>query len=285
MSKLSTSIELIKASASVLKQNKKLIILPAISGLLVVSLMAIFFLPGLLTGEPFKRGSLFSRADTFIYFYLYYFTANTIVIFFNSVLIKAALSHLKGEEITLGECFASTFGKLGIIFGYAAISSTVGLVLGLIRDKLGLLGKIFAFLANLAWSIITYLAIPILVNENVGPVEAIKRSAALVKKTWGENLIGNIGLGFLFGIIVLATSIILAPVVVFLAIKGKFAALIVIGIIFAVFAILLGLVTSTLSAIYNAALYRFANEGIECGGFDGDLMKEAFIEKEKRDRW
>ncbi len=285
MSKLSTSIELIKASAHVLKGNRKLIILPAISGLLVLSLMAIFFLPGLLSGKTFGERGIFSSADTFIYFYLYFFAANTIIIFFNSVLIKAALANLKGEEITLGECFASTFGKIGIIFGYAAISSTVGLVLGLIRDKLGILGKIFAFIANLAWSIITYLAVPILVNENVGPIEAIKRSAALVKKTWGENLIGNIGLGFLFTVIILVLAVILAPVVIFLAIKGKFAALIVTGVLFAVITIIIALINSTLSAIYNAALYRFASEGIECGGFDRSLMEEAFVMKEKKNNW
>lgn len=285
MSKLRTSIELIKASASVLKQNKKLIILPAMSALLVISLIIIFLLPLFLNGGITGRHGIFSSGNTFIYFYLYYFTANAIIIFFNSVLVKAALSYLKGEETTLGECFSFVFGRIGIVFGYAAISSTVGLILSLIQDKLGLFGKIFSFVANLAWHIITYLTVPILVNENAGPIEAIKRSAALVKKTWGENLIGNIGLGFLFTAIIMALVVLTAPLAIYLSLKGKFTALIIMGVVFVSLVIVVALINSTLSAIYNAVLYRFASEGAEMPGFNKDLMEEAFRKKEKNNSW
>ena len=57
----------------------------------------------------------------------------------------------------------------------------------------GLLGRIVASLFGLAWNIVTYLVVPILVVEGIGPIEAVKRSGALLKKTWGEQIVGNFG--------------------------------------------------------------------------------------------
>ena len=34
------------------------------------------------------------------------------------------------------------------------------------------------------------------------PVDAIKRSVELLKRTWGENAIGNVGLGLVFGLLI-----------------------------------------------------------------------------------
>jgi hypothetical protein len=279
MSKLENSWTLIKASATVLNKNKKLIILPAVSGLLVILLSVVFFIPSLLRGEIKEPGHLFSSIYSVLYFMAYYFCSYSIVIFFNSVLITAALSHLKGEEISLGECFSSSLGKLGIILGYALIATTVGLILQWISDKAGLLGKIFTFLASMAWNIITFLVVPVLVAENIGPIDAIKRSAALLKETWGENIIGNMGLSFLFGVIVIVLALVVSPLAIFFAASHMFSVTILIGIAFGLMAIIIGLISSTLSAIYTASLYLFASKGEAGNVFPKELMQEAFKTK------
>jgi hypothetical protein len=36
---------------------------------------------------------------------------------------------------------------------------------------------------------------PVLAVEEIGPIEAVKRSASLLKRTWGEQIAGNLGDG------------------------------------------------------------------------------------------
>ena len=53
--------------------------------------------------------------------------------------------------------------------------------LRMISERSGNLGRIVTSLVGLAWNLATYLVVPVLVIEGVGPVEAIKRSAGLLK--------------------------------------------------------------------------------------------------------
>ncbi|MEI8241604.1 MAG: DUF6159 family protein, partial [Actinomycetota bacterium] len=86
--------------------------------------------------------------------------------------------------------------------------ATVGLVLQLLRERGGIAGVILAALGGMAWNIITFLVIPVLVVEGVGPVSAIKRSAGLLKKTWGEQIIGTAGIGLVFGLLGFAVAVV-----------------------------------------------------------------------------
>jgi hypothetical protein len=241
--------------------------------------MAAILIPSALSGNFEKHGGIFSSWSSIAYLFLFYFFSYSISIFCNSVIIKAALAHLNGEDITIKECVLYSLRRINLLIGYAFIASTVGLILKIINDKVGLLGKIFTFLASTAWNVITFLVVPVLVVENIGPIDAIKRSAQLLKKTWGENLIGNIGIGFVFGMIVLGLAIITAPIVVILAVKGKMIATIIVGGIFVLISLFLIFITSTLSTIYTAALYRFANMGEAGDIFPRELMEDAFEKK------
>ena len=69
------------------------------------------------------------------------------------------------------------------------------MVLQAIEERFGIIGTIVARLVGLAWNLVTFLVVPILVLEDLGVGDALKRSKDLFKKTWGENVIGQFGLG------------------------------------------------------------------------------------------
>ena len=77
---------------------------------------------------------------------------------------------------------------------WAVVSATVSIILNQL-ERYGIVGRIVASLIGLAWNLVTFLTIPILVIEDVGVVDAFKRSKELFKKTWGENVVGQAGLG------------------------------------------------------------------------------------------
>ena len=81
-------------------------------------------------------------------------------------------------------------------------------MLQLLRERGGIAGAIVAALGGMAWNIITFLVVPVLVVEGVGPIGAIKRSAGLLKKTWGEQVIGSAGIGLVFGLLGLAVGVV-----------------------------------------------------------------------------
>ena len=123
----------------------------------------------------------------------------------------------------------------------------------------------------------TYLVVPVLAVENVGPLEAIKRSAGLLRRTWGEQIAGNLGMGGVFFLFYLALLVVLVPVFI-LAINAQSAALIIGVIVFFFLAIcIIALVQSTLQGIYSAAVYQYAATGEAGAFFDEQMVRGAFV--------
>ena len=284
MNRLKNSLELIKASTAVLKADKELVVFPLISGLLVLVLTAIaafgLFSSGLV---DFERSNSVN-VSYLIYGYLYYFIIYTVIIFSNSALVGAAMIRLNGGNPTLKDGIDIAMKNFTSILGYAFVSATVGILLRIISDKAGIFGKIFAFISSLAWNVITYLVVPVLVVEEIGPIDAIKKSASLFKKTWGEQIIGNIGMGLFFGLITLAIFISCIIIVLILGITNLIV-LLVVGSLFLLSVLAVMIISSTLESIYIAAVYRFASEGKISPHFSEKLLKDTFIRKDSPQKW
>jgi hypothetical protein len=281
--RLSNSWRLIKASAAVLRSNKKLIVFPVVSMIGVLIVTATFAIPLFLSGilDSATSGNSSDSVGIFglIVGFLFYLVTYTVIYFANSALVGAVMIHFRGGQPTLGDGFRTAAQHLGSIVGYALISSTVGMVLRWIAEK-GIVGQIVSSLIGFAWNVSTYLVVPILVVEGVNPVEAVKRSAALLKKTWGEQIVGNMGMGAVFFLICLVLIFFGFIPLVILASGLNSVALLVAGILILIAAIVvLGLISSTLGGIYTAAVYRYAVEGSTGGYFDEDLVRNAFRQK------
>jgi len=274
----SNSIALVKASANVLRLDKELMVFPLMSGIATVLVTASFVVPFVVTGgfQVFPEGSGASYL-TYALGFLFYLAQYTVIFFFNSALVGAALIRLGGGDPTVGDGLAIASKRVGTIVGYAAIAATVGMVLRFISERGGLVARLASGFAGMAWTLATYLAVPILVTKNIGPIDAVKESAALFKRTWGEQVVGNFGMGavmFLAGLSWAAVSVALVMGASSIAPQAMVGA---IGIAVLGFAFL-GLIGSALNGIYTAALYRYAMTG-EAGYFDSGIMGSAFRPK------
>jgi hypothetical protein len=213
-----------------------------------------------------------SAALLFVFYLVQYF----IVIFFNSALVGAALIYLRGGNPTVGDGLRIAMSKLPSIFGYAVISATVGMVLRAIQERAGFIGRWIAGLLGVAFTLATFLVVPVLVNKDVGPVDAVKESAQLLKRTWGENLIGNVGIGLAFGLLTILV-VLAGMALVFLAISTHSVSVVVATVALCIAAVLtLAVIQGALHGIYSAAVYRYAEEGDAGIGFDKALVADAF---------
>jgi hypothetical protein len=211
ISRFARSCQLIQASREVLKADSALLILPALSGLATTALAAGFV--GLAISDGIfnalhKGGSLDASASFYAWLFCWYVVQYFVVIFFNTALVGAAIAVLDGGRPTVVTALKLALSRIGAILGYAVISATVGVFLQALAERLGLIGRLIGGAVGLAWTAGTFLVVPILAAEGVGPWRAIERSTALLHKTWGENLIGNAGISLVMSMISGAAALI-----------------------------------------------------------------------------
>ncbi len=277
MGRIARSWELVKASWAVLLADKELMVFPLLSlvaaGTVVATFLVPMFLAGILDAGVGFAGGL--PAAAIVIGFVFYVVQYTIVFYCNSALVGAAMIRLRGGQPSLRDGFRIANERFGAIVGYALIAATVGIILRSISRR-GFLARLVAGFLGVAWSIATFLAVPVLVVEGVGPIDAVKRSTQLLKKTWGEQIAGNIGLGAAYSLIVFGILLVFGGALA-LAVATKSVVLIVgaAGLLVTVL-VVLSLIGSALGAIYSAAVYRYATEGEAGGMFAPDLVREAF---------
>jgi len=222
-----------------------------------------------------RRGAMLYSA-AFLFYVVQYF----VIFYFNTALVGAAMIRMDGGVPTLSDGLRLANSRFGAILGYAVIAATVGMVLRAIQERVGFLGRLIVGMLGVGWTVATFLVVPVLVSSDKGPVESIKDSAALLKRTWGENVIGQGGMSTFFGLLYVAlalgmTGLCAAALSLH---SGVLVALVVVcGV--ALF-LVAGLVHSALSGIYSAALYRYASGGNTGATFDNTVLAGAFRSKD-----
>ena len=283
--KFARSWALMKASATVLRSDKSLLLFPLMSGLCTLLVAASFLAPvgvmmigGEHAGQDFQQRML---TGAYLLMFAFYLVQYFVIIFFQTALTGVALMHLRGEPTSVGAGLALARSKLPQILGYALIAATVGLLLRMIQERLGLIGRVVVGFIGLAWTVATFLVVPVLASKDVGPVDAVKESVELLKRSWGENLIGSGGIGVVFGLLMVLAVLVSALLIGGAVAMQSIVAIVVAAVVVVLGFVLLGLIQSSLHGIYAAALYRYAEAGEASAGFDQALLQQAFVPKKK----
>lgn len=268
------SIALVKTSWEILMQDKKLLAFPILSGILSIIVLLTFIVPLLFTGAFMGHvpgGHLAYYAILFLFYLVSYF----VVIFFNTALISCVNAKLQGGDMSVSEGLSAAAKHLPSIVAWALVSATVGLVLHLLHERSGWIGKIIVDLLGGAWALITFFVVPILVLEDKGVVDAVKESVSLIRKTWGEGIVGSGGIALVFVIVgiigflgVLATVFLGNTVLFGLALA-----------VFLILVIVLAILAAAMQGIFVTALYSYAKTGTVPQAFDRDLIANAFMPK------
>ena len=275
------SLALARASWSVIRADKELLWLPVLSVMALMLLVGSFVAPAVALGA-FDAAAAAGDPPTafalvaFVFYVLAYFVA----IFFNTALVGAAMIRMDGGNPTLRDGLAIAWSRVGRIFGYAVIAATIGMLLQALEQRIGWVGRFVIKLVGVAWTLATFLVVPVLVTRDVGPIDAVKESAALLRKTWGENLIGTVGLGLAFVAAYLVVLLAGAGLIL-LAINAGLKFMTIVAVLLAIVAlVVLSALQATMQGVYSAALYRHATEpGCPLAGFTPELMAVAFKPK------
>jgi hypothetical protein len=264
MGRLARSYALFVAALRVLRAHKGLAwftVLAGVAGLFVAGafLTPAFFLSHV---EITDHGRL--TAGSWVLLAAFYLASAFVTIFFNAGLISQADVALRGGSPAVGAGLAAAANRWPVLLGWAGISATVSLVLRTIEERLGFLGSIVSGLVGLAWRLTTFLVLPVVMLEGAGVKAGVRRSVELFRRTWGENAAGGAGIGLIGFILSLAGYAVLLLAGFLLG--GTATVFVCLGLAL-VWSVLVAVFTTTLSGIYQTALYRYAADGVVPGEF------------------
>jgi hypothetical protein len=219
MGRILRSWDLLRQSFAVLMSDVELLWLPVYSAiatgaasLLLLSAGALVFLPDFqqLMDTGVRHPLLPANSGMWVGVFIFYVVNYFIVVFFNVALVSTAGDRLAGGHATVNDGLKLAWERKGKILQWAILAATVGIILRTLERRMGWLMRLTAGLIGVAWTLACYFVVPVLAIENLGPVEALQRSAQLFRETWGEELTG----GFSFGIFFLVLGIIPAVLLV-----------------------------------------------------------------------
>lgn len=268
--RISRSFKLIQASWELLGKDPKLLLLPlgsfVVSGLVAWLFVALGLFHGLVA----------QRLIAYLWLYVFYAITAFIGICFNATLVAVALRRLNGEPATIADGWTLVRAKMPAIVRWALLAASVGLVLRAIEERTGVAGRIVGFVTGMAWALITFFVVPVLLFEPVDVRGAMRRSASIFRQRWGEGLT--------------------ATVTIAAALVGALLPLMVVGVLLMIVSVPLGVTVmiasflavmvfgTALSEVFNAALYRYAVAGTVPSGFAAYDF-ENVIKRHRRPRW
>lgn len=279
------SWNLAKESLGVIRKDPELMLFP------IVSFVAGVVIAGILGTLAFVTGGIGGdraiSALGIIFIFLFYFGTYFITIYFQVALVASVKLRLSGGNPTLGYGIGEANKRIGAVLSWAVIAAIVGLILRLLeaaarRNTSGwgrIIAQIVISLAGMAWSLATFFVIPVIAYEGVGGFEAIKRSASIIKRRWGEAVVGQFGIGLVMWLLAILIGGVFGIVGILLLTGGGtigtalgivFIAVAVIGVLFIV------ALTATLQSVYTAALYEYATKGQTSAAFSKNLLEGAF---------
>jgi hypothetical protein len=281
LQKIKNGWKLAKDCWRVLQLDRELLVFPFLSLIALLLVLASFVVPFWSSGEfeAFAEGQTeMSEPVMFAVFFAFYFAASFVIFFFNSALIACAIIRFRGGDPTVADGLRAATQRLPRILAWSFVSACVGVILGQIEERSGAVGKFIVKLIGAGWAIASYFAVPVFITEDLGPIDTLKKSASMIKKTWGETLTAEVGMSLLViaaifpGMALIAVGAFSLEVIPLLG--GLLIALGILGI----FGVILA--GFTLDGILTSALYLYATDGKVPHNFDNQLATNAFSPKQ-----
>lgn len=274
--RLANSWGIVKASGRVMWQDKGLMVFP------VLSFLASAVTVALITGVAQAQGLLPNIFDAqghvrplaFVLAGLSYFILACIQVFFGAAVVAGASQRLAGKDPSIASSLAATGRRAGRLLAWAAVTATVSVILQLIRERGGLVGRWFAGLGGMAWALATYFVIPVLLFEEVPVGRSVGRAGSLFKGTWGETVVGTGGVGLVFMLACMPLALV-GFVALSMYATSPALALALLAVVVLAF-VVLGVLQSVFSGVYKAALYRYATTSQVPPGFMPGQVQGAF---------
>jgi hypothetical protein len=166
---------------------------------------------------------------------------------------------------------------------WTLFAGVVGLIIRQIEERLGFIGRIIGRFIGMAWSVASVFVIPLIVQDekNANPIKMLKNSASILKQTWGEALIGYVGMSLASGLILIVSMAGLVSALIVSVMLNTYWLIAIVGMLWIVTMFVLSYLTSVAGQIYKGALFLYAAKGIVAAPYNQEMLDSAWKYKKK----
>ena len=259
---------------TVIRLDRELLVLPVLNAVAAVVFGLVLWIIASGLGADFSGNSDNDGGGMIALAVLGLLGLNVINTFFKGALVSGAHERFTGGDPTIGSSLSGAAGRLHRLLPWALMATTVGIIMSIIERQGGQLGRIARGLFDMAWGVITFLIIPVVMFDDLGPIKGLKRSGQLLRTSWGENLTAQVGFGLL-------TIVMAIPGIILVVLGGSSGLwpLLIIGVLAVMFAMV---VAAALNGIFQTALYLYVTTGSTPTGFGEEQLSSSFNEKPYR---
>jgi hypothetical protein len=278
-SRFERSWDLLDSSLDLLRRTRELIILAVLFGVATLLVLAAVFgassasegIEHVGDADPL---TMRWQMAVIILGFMIYFGSYFVAIFFNVALASVTLAKLDGRSLTVRSALMLTRNRTPAILGLAVLSALAIGVPQVLTTGLGPAGRAMASAISFAWTVVTFLVVPVMVAERVTVGGAIKRSAALLDTSWAENVIGNLSVAVLLFLTEAAAGLIGLGVGLGALSYGYDLNYLIVpaGVAAAALFAVLGFIGQVLLNIYATLLYRSVISGQIPRGIERDVL-------------
>jgi hypothetical protein len=176
-----------RASWQVLRSDRRLLIFPLASVTLSLALGAVSFA----VASGVVHGSNRARLVILLGGLLASYPVMFVTTFSGVALAAMLFRRIDGIPATPADGWRAARARIGVIARWSLFACTIGTALRLLQELLPLGGKIAAFVLDVTWMLASLFAVPILAYDGFAPRDTLRRSVALLRVRWGEQLAGN----------------------------------------------------------------------------------------------
>jgi len=309
MNKFQRSWQLFKSSLAVMRKDKQLLLFPILTTActLLIGLLFLFPIAFKPTGHNYvseahwkavgstlydTHSADYSNRDgnngqmairnvkplALVYFGVTYFASMFVATFFNVAFYQQILNALNGEAVSIGAGLRFAAMKWKPILMWTLFAGLVGYIIKALEQRFGLVGRLVMRLVGTAWSIACVFVIPVLIasEKSTNPLSVLKKSALILKNTWGESLIGYAGVSFGSAIILLLSLVWLgAGIAISVSLQLYWLlGLVIVAWLAAV--VLWAYVMSVASQIFRCALFLYAANGTLPAPYTNEMVTLEF---------
>ena len=204
-----------------------------------------------------------------------YFTSMFLGTFCNVAFYHEIMQAINGNAVSIQRGFQFAAMRWRAVLLWSLFAGLIGYIIRAIEQRVGIFGKLIASLIGFTWSLASIFIIPTLVRdtETTNPLQLLRHSADTLKRTWGELVIGFVGME---AVLIFFTM----PFVLAIFFIGGFThhavspALIFCAMFLMIFPF--SWICQVANSVYRCALYIYATEGVVPGTFDKELLDSAW---------
>jgi len=275
LSKLILSWRFVVQSLKFLSNNKDLLIFPIVSVIACLLFLALTVGAGVIELPLIEHVTQTQKYILIATLLLIYLLLSYIIIFFNACLLACATLRLQGQQASKWDGVKLAAQHKGQIFNWSLISTTVGYIIHSLENSHGFIREIIGYILGFTWAIGSYFVIPVLIFENIGPFQALKRSYQIFGRGWRKMVSVN-----LFSFLLMAAILGLWGLALYSA--PQLPASMIENSVIALILIFIGLliINNAFNQIIRGALYISIIQNQTPVGYDEHLLKQSF---QKRD--